>query len=41
MVSRDLTRVLKQRYPEEPAAKSFLDQLHAISHAAELGHRPR
>jgi hypothetical protein len=41
MVGRDLTRVLKQRYPEEPAAKSFLDQLHAIGHAAELGRRPR
>ena len=36
MVSRDLTRVLKQRYPEEPTTKTFLDQLQAVGHAAEL-----
>ncbi len=39
MVSRDLTRVLRQRYPSEPATKSFLDQLQAVGHAAELGRR--
>lgn len=31
MVSRDLTQVLKERYPGEPATKSYLDELQAIS----------
>jgi hypothetical protein len=31
LVSRDLTRVLKDRYPTEPAAESYLDQLRAIT----------
>lgn len=31
MVSRDLTRMLKQRYPDDPAAKSYIDHLHALS----------
>jgi hypothetical protein len=37
MVSRDLTRVLKDRYPNEPVAKSYLDELSTISHSPELG----
>lgn len=41
MVSRDLTRVLKQRYDGEPATKSFLDQLQEVGQIAELRHRPR
>jgi hypothetical protein len=41
MVSRDLTRVLRQRYPSEPGTKSFLDQLQAVSQATDLGRRPR
>jgi hypothetical protein len=41
MVSRDLTRVLRQRYPAEPATKSFLDQLQVVSHATDLARRPR
>jgi tetratricopeptide (TPR) repeat protein len=36
MVSRDLTRVLKDRYPKEPATKSYLDELTAISRSPEL-----
>ncbi len=39
MVSRDLTHVLSLRYPAEPATRSFLNQLQAVSHAAELGQR--
>src|SRR5262249_35679216 len=31
MVSRDLTLVLKDRYPSEPATKSYLERLHIIS----------
>jgi hypothetical protein len=31
MVSRDLSRVLKDRYPTEPATESYLDHLKAIS----------
>jgi hypothetical protein len=27
MVSRDLTRVLHERYPSEPGTKRYLDQL--------------
>jgi hypothetical protein len=41
MVSRDLTHVLRKRYPTEPSTKSFLDQLQAISHATDLRHQPR
>ena len=36
MVSRDLTRVLRQRYPAEPAAKSFLDQLQTVRQTTDL-----
>jgi tetratricopeptide (TPR) repeat protein len=31
MVSRDLTRVLNERYPKEDATVSYLDQLHALT----------
>jgi hypothetical protein len=41
MVSRDLTHVLRERYPMEPGTKSFLDQLQAVSHATDLRHRHR
>jgi hypothetical protein len=36
MVGRDLTRVLKDRYPNEPVTKSYLDELSTISHSPEL-----
>ena len=41
MVSRDLTRVLKDRYPNEPATKSYLDELSTISRSPELGRSSR
>ena len=41
MVSRDLTRVLKDRYPNEPATKSYLDELSTISRSPELGRPAR
>ena len=31
MVSRDLTRVLNDQYPNEPETQAYLDQLHALS----------
>jgi tetratricopeptide (TPR) repeat protein len=31
MVSRDLTMILKDRYPDDPAAKSYFDQLRALT----------
>jgi hypothetical protein len=31
MVSRDLTRVLNDQYPNEPATQAYLDQIHALS----------
>ena len=34
MVSRDLTRVLKDRYPAESATESYLEQLHALTQGA-------
>jgi hypothetical protein len=34
MVSRDLTRVLKDRYPTEHAAKTYIDQLTSVGHHA-------
>ena len=41
MVSRDLTRVLKDRYPAEPSTHTYFDQLHTIGQAADLArHRP-
>jgi tetratricopeptide (TPR) repeat protein len=39
MVSRDLTRVLKERFPSEQATKSYLDQLQASSAASDLAGR--
>jgi transcriptional regulator with XRE-family HTH domain len=41
MVSRDLTKVLRDRYPDEPLTKTYLDELTAFSHAAELGRSAR
>ena len=35
MVGRDLTIVLKDRYPTEPATESYLEQLHIITHKPE------
>ena len=37
MVSRDLTRVLRQKYPQEPTTKVFLEQLQVVGHTADLG----
>lgn len=37
MVSRDLTRVLNDKYPKEPETKAYLDQLHTLNSLAELG----
>jgi hypothetical protein len=34
MVSRDLTRVLKDRYPTEHAAKTYIDQLTSVGQHA-------
>jgi tetratricopeptide (TPR) repeat protein len=36
MVSRDLTKVLKDRYSSEPMTKSYLDELSTVSHSPEL-----
>jgi tetratricopeptide (TPR) repeat protein len=36
MVSRDLTMVLKDRYPDDSFTKSYLDELTTISHSPEL-----
>jgi hypothetical protein len=36
MVSRDLTRVLNQRYPTESGTRQYLDQLHTLSEASKL-----
>jgi hypothetical protein len=43
MVSRDLTRVLNDQYPNEPETQAYLDQLHALSsltdsRSAQVGH---
>ena len=41
MVSRDLTRVLNDRYPSEPETHAYLDQIHALSVLTGTGsHRP-
>ena len=37
MVSRDLTRVLNERYPNEPATADYLEELTAVGQIAELG----
>jgi hypothetical protein len=31
MVSRDLTKVLNDQYPEEPGTRAYFDQLHALT----------
>jgi hypothetical protein len=36
MVSRDLTRVLRERYPAAPATSAYLDRLQMVSQAADL-----
>jgi hypothetical protein len=36
MASRDLTRVLNDRFPAELGTKNYLDQLHALSEASKL-----
>jgi len=36
MASRDLTRVLNERFPTEPGTKNYLDQLYALSEASKL-----
>ena len=36
MVSRDLTRVLKERYPKAPSTGAYLEQLRTVSQAADL-----
>ena len=39
MVSRELTRILKERYPKEQATATYLDQLQTVVGAADLGRR--
>jgi len=39
MVSRDLTRVLKERYAAEPSTSAYLEQLQLVSQAADLTDR--
>jgi tetratricopeptide (TPR) repeat protein len=41
MVSRDLTKVLRDRYPDEPLTRSYLDELSAVSRSPELGRSAR
>ena len=41
MVSRDLTKVLRDRYPDEPLTKSYLDELSTVSRLPELGRPTR
>jgi hypothetical protein len=36
MVSRDLTRVLRDRYPDEPSTKDYLEKVRLISQAHDL-----
>jgi hypothetical protein len=36
MVSRDLTKVLNERYPTEAGTRQYLDELHTLSEAAKL-----
>jgi hypothetical protein len=35
MVSRDLTTVLNDRYPDEPATTTYLDQIHGLTDHAD------
>ena len=39
MVSRDLTKIIKDRYSAEPTAKSYLDHLQALVQASNLRQR--
>ena len=41
MVSGDLTRVLREQYPSEPSTSAYLEQLQAVSQAANLGRHRR
>jgi hypothetical protein len=41
MVSRDLTKVLKDRFPKEPATRSYLAELSEISRTPELRRVPK
>lgn len=36
MVSRDLTRVLRQRYPRERVTRTYLERLQALTTTGEL-----
>ena len=36
MASRDLTRILTERYPAEPGTGRYFDQLHTLSEAANF-----
>jgi hypothetical protein len=36
MVSRDLTKVLNDRYPTELGTRQYLDHLHTLSEASKL-----
>jgi hypothetical protein len=40
MVSRDLTRVLKERYPNERATADYLEELSTVSQLVDLGRSP-
>jgi tetratricopeptide (TPR) repeat protein len=40
MVSRDLTRILNDQYPNEPETQAYLDQLHALSSLTSGRHVP-
>jgi hypothetical protein len=41
MVSRDLVKVLKERYPAEPATGEFLDEVRQFAPLLELRHLRR
>ena len=41
MVSRDLTKVLKERYPHEQATADYLEELSVVSQMSELGRSVR
>ncbi|HTX84182.1 MAG TPA: tetratricopeptide repeat protein [Streptosporangiaceae bacterium] len=41
MVSRDLTRVLKDRYPSETATKTYLEELSAVGSPLDLSRSAR
>jgi hypothetical protein len=41
MVSRDLTRVLKDHYPNEPVTKTYLDELSAVGRSLDLSRSTR